>query len=578
MATERGRRREKAPGTSIGRAGSVLSAAWSELLALVLEVGGRKAGETVIRALTPVQDTPSGAIDALIESYRQYLGEMASALPAIGRYLTAQTKPEAQSVGRLLLQLSPGELPKQNAWRLSARVSEEAGEVGRLYTTKATIDALRKAADENLEPGHKPLGELLSRLAILLGKIDEINLARVLEELKYDFRRRGFEAISNMRTELDSLLNPDLQQLYATFDSLAPALGELVTQRILSNGLLDQYALAEKGEGQWTDSVKAYWIPGDPLLHVQERFQAIGIELSERMSVVAGRHDGLILDHEHDAVYEVRYFEDRYDVYGAREGRRYKIHGGHGEILLPVRVMDAAQGLVVWSIDKRIVQEQLDVARTKLEAWDTGAGRTPIILSVADHREGDLGAYAEITLGCLATPPDNPLAVGMWMLSRTPVTSDRAQAASETIWGFQKTPAHIEVRYRGKTVTWKLREKEGSPLLLKLTLPRGGEVSSMSIPMLVYTTKATGSYTLSSLNRTLVIRNGQGEQVRGGGTGVSLSVPGREAGTISDMLRRLGLVNDAGERARLPIFSVWTEHASGEAYAPALVIVPTDMT
>jgi len=581
MATGQGRgRSSKAPVTGIGQVGSVLSAAWSELVALALEAGGRKAGETVIRALTPAQGTPSGAIDALIESYRQYLGEMASALPAVGRYLTAQIKPEAQSGGRLLLQLGSSELPERNAWRLSANESEKAGEVGRLYTTRATIKALEEEVERNLPQSHDPLWRLLDGLAVLLEEIGEINLARVLDELKYAFRRRGFEAISEMRTELDRLLDPDLQQLYATLDSLAPALGEGVTQRILSNGLLEQFALAEKGEDPWIDSINGYWIPPDILMPLQERFQAIGIELSDRMSVVAGRHDGLILDHQHDAVYEVRYFEDRYDVYGAREGRRYKIPG-HGEILLPVRVMDAAQGLLVWSIDKRIVQEQLDVARTGLEAWDTGAGRTPIILSVADHREGDLGAYAEITLGCLATPPGNPLAVGMWMLSKTPVTSDRAQAASQTIWGFQKTIADITVDRNGNSVKWELRDrgaKKSSDPLLTLALPRGGGASSMSIPMLVYTTKATSSYNLSSLNRTLVIRNGQGEQVRGGGTGVSLSVTGGEPGTIGYMLRRLGLVNDAGKRARLPIFSVWTEHASGEAYAPALVVLPTDMT
>ena len=631
--------------TDIKQAGSVLSAAWSELLALALEAGKKKAGDAVSRTLSPALDGPSSAVGALIENYSQYLGDIARALPAVGRYLAAQLKPENQSTGKLLLQVSPEGLPKElsNLWRLTAQRSEEIEKAGRVYELYVTAETRKRL----------PPLDRLSGLATLLQETDVINLDRVLDELKYDFRRRSFEAIPDIRNKLKLFLDPvaELQSrarderlhatiealalheqvarrilsdgflrqyvdsskeeeigrrileylqkrfqeigieladrlselvglhepprvrvepLYATFEALAPALGEQVTRRILSDGLLRHYL----------DPIEEDENRRKILEYLRERFRTIGIELSDRLSQLVGRRDGLILDHKNDRVYEVRSFPDRHDIYGAREGRRYRV-GGSKDVLLPVRVMDASQGFVVWSIDKRFVQEHLETRRTRLEAWDTGGGMTPIVLSVAQHREGDLGPYEEITLGCLATPPGNPLAVGMWMLSQTPVTTKDAAEASKAIWGFEKERADIKVTYRGNSSTWTLG---GGAEGLEFTLPRGGDGSSMSVPMLVYTRKDPGHNNLSPLNRTLIIRNGQGEQVRGGGAGVSLSVNGgekKEPHEICYMLRRLGLViGKKGEKkatlARTPTFSVWTEHVSGEAHAPALVVLPRD--
>ena len=65
------------------------------------------------------------------------------------------------------------------------------------------------------------------------------------------------------------------------------------------------------------------------------------------------------------------------------------------------------------------------------------------------------------------------------------------------------------------------------------------------------------------------------EQVRGGGTGVSLVVTEYRNFRLCDTLRRLNLVDGQGVLARAPIFTVWTEHVSAEVGAPSLMVAPT---
>jgi len=577
MAADTGQRRDpKAPNAAFGRAGSVLAAAWSEFFARAFEAGGRTVSDAILQALSPAErdGSSSGGIEALIERYRQVLGETASLLPAVGRYLTGLAKPVSGGTNRLLFRVSTRETQDAGVqWQIAAREDQPDWPLRILFTTQTTIEALESAAKTGLRPDSATLADLVFGAAVTIECRNVRDLAVLLDELKYEFRRRGPSALPEIRDELRALLDPELDQYYPTLTVLKHALGEQVMERIVAERILSKYAGALEGGGSALGSSVLEWI--------QDRFRSVGIVLSDRVSAVAARHDGLILDHLNDAVYEVRYFADHYDVYGLREGRRYNVSwDGHDvDVLLPVRVLDASQGFVVWSIDKRTVQEQLDCDRTDLEAWDTGAGKTPVVLFIVDQREGDLGAYAEIVLGCLATPPGQPLAVGLWTLGEVPINSPLAKAANEAIWGYRKVDARIEIDYRDSSVICELRgtstRDDGEPCL-RLVLPRGGEAASMPLPLLAYTVKPRSPETQSSLHRTVITRSGSGEQVRGGGTGVSLVVGNRETFGLCDNLRHLGLIDDYGVLARRPLFTVWTERVTAEIGAPALVVPPSD--
>jgi hypothetical protein len=244
-------------------------------------------------------------------------------------------------------------------------------------------------------------------------------------------------------------------------------------------------------------------------------------------------------------------------------------------------VTDASQALVVWTIDKRIVNEELAVHGTSLEAWDVGEGKTPVVLSALDQREGDLRAHRELVVGCLVAPRNQPLAVGLWPLGEAPVSTDLAKVASETIWGYEKTLAsEIRMILHERSVKFELWEKldpASDPVrTVELTVPRGGESYSLPLPVLSYTLKRTRPKAPGFLHRTLIARAGQEEQVRGGGAGVTLSVSkGRPEG-LGDTLRRLRLVDAAGKLAQAPQFTVWTEKMTADVGPPALVVTTAD--
>jgi len=130
-------------------------------------------------------------------------------------------------------------------------------------------------------------------------------------------------------------------------------------------------------------------------------------------------------------------------VYGEQEGLAYEVNGK--AIRLPLRVVDASQALAAWSVDKRLVQEALPkVPDLDLRAWDTGANRTPVTLMFVHYKDGDLGPYYELGLGCFVAPRRDPLSVGVYMLDSILVSSRPAVDVGEVIWGYEKE--YVRVR------------------------------------------------------------------------------------------------------------------------------------
>jgi hypothetical protein len=541
-------------------------------LSRTLEAGGRQAGEKLLEALIPAlsdREVPGG-VEALISTYRQYLGEMANMLPAVARYLTGQMQPTA-GASKVLFQLSD-DATMAAVRRRSARESYQ-GQATYAYTTPATLKKITQDIDARLPGRHAAPASLLKQLADMLTHSNVIDITTWLDELKYDLRRHGLGALPEIRRELRPLLDSRLDQYCITASSLQTSLGEKVLRRIVRDGLLEHYLEPLRSSEPYASD--GPMITPYVLERLQRQFRDVGIRLSDRISGFAGRDDGVIFDHENDAAYEVRYFDDHYDVYGDAVGRRYladpadPIRG----LLLPARVMDASQGFAAWSVDKREIQDELNQAGAGLEAWDIGRGKTLVMLYVADHREGDLGPYAEIMLGCLATQTREPLAVGLWILGNVPVSSPNVAIVGEQIWGHPKIPANVAFSYRARSVLCEW-QGGGAETLLALELPRGGEGSSMSLPVLIYGRRRQYDGGPYGFYQTLITRSGTGEQLRGGGAGVRLSVPGREG--LCDYLRRLGLVTTNGSLARPPLFTGWSEHVFGEASAPNLLIATSD--
>jgi hypothetical protein len=575
--------------------GSELTGAWSEFVARALEAAKRKAGEALTQALTPapgIGDAPGG-VEGLVAMYRQYLGEMANYLPVIARYISGQAKPVEGKTRRLILRISTRD---QMVAMVAKRTAKEAaGEDGPfvLYMTEAAIkDCAARLSAQGISQSR--ILPVLCALQKELARDGTLDLGSKLDDLKYDYRRRGADALPDIRDALSEFLDQKLDECYSALKQLKLSLGEDALRSMIDQKMLIQLAKTIAGIDKWgTDDLRITDFVWSQLF---SRFQKAGIQLSARLSVLSGRHEGYILDHGNDDTYEVKYSERFYDVYGERQSRQFKYTVNKPEqandaqtlsdteqtVLTPVRVMDTSQGFMAWSVDKRILQELMDTARNRLEAWDTGNGKGLAMLYVGDHREGDLGAYRELMLGCLATPCDQPLAVGLWMLGQVPVSSMRAKAASKEIWGFEKTLARIDLEYSSRSVTCELRPENASAeaaWLLQLKLPRAGAGVSTALPLLFYSLKdyldpekrTDDQRTQPVLHRTLVTRSGTGEQLRGGGGGTALSV--HKACPLYELLRQLDLVDCDGKLIRTPRFSAWSESVWGEASAPQMVLV-----
>ena len=326
-------------------------------------------------------------------------------------------------------------------------------------------------------------------------------------------------------------------------------------------------------------SVRRAWEQAE-LDTVRKEFCKHGIHLSERVSIVGGRNGWTVTDHEMDSQYAgvVDAQAKQVDVIGPREGLLYSDGGSFGTIHLPLRVRSARQGFVVYSVDRDIVQGYVNSGLSaNFRAWDSGARRTPVVIFIVDYLDTDIGPYKELGIGCFVAPKDDPLALGMHILA-LPVSEMRSVAAGQAIWRYPKKKYQLDFDYSNPTeVTCALRAEqarhERQALVLRLTLPREGDGSSVDIPFNSYTNKDHLCF------RTVFTRSGSGEAMRAGGS-VKLIVekaapagdqPSRQyAGppSVWEILDAFELRAHAFPDSRKIMFSGWTEHMSGAFSAP----------
>jgi hypothetical protein len=74
------------------------------------------------------------------------------------------------------------------------------------------------------------------------------------------------------------------------------------------------------------------------------------------------------------------------------------------QVVLPVRVLDAAQGMALYSVPIEPVQAILADAEAVIRPVDLGRGRTVLSIFGVHHREGDLGSYNEIGVAFYVAP------------------------------------------------------------------------------------------------------------------------------------------------------------------------------
>ena len=541
---------------TLGRAGSVLANAGTQFLSHGLDITGRRSGGAAAEAAGAEQDRASSTtwIDRLLENYRQYLGEMAMVLPMVAQRISKDLEPATGE--RLLLRIDLDE-EFRNAFAAVARIKSPFDKAA----SAKSLSTMTADASTSIGAAVRPMP--ITGLKDLIAQYEKLRtLPKLLDRFKYDFRRRGIAALSEMPDAFR-----DLGRLYTTsqaaLEALPSLLGETVLRRIVDDRLYDSLELAYKSRN------------GAHLGWLREKLTGAGLVLSGRVSLLARGRGWLLLDHEKNWVFEVRLVSSAADtpkqwleIYGQHEGHRYtvKLARTSRELLLPVRVQDASQGLAVWTIDKRIVQDYLDSRRLRLKAWDIGASKTPVALCIVDYREGDLGPYFELGLGCFATPFRDPLAVGMFLVGRLPVTSELACEAGKQIWGYDKVEDDLQIQYRDRSVT--CTQRRGNQPMVTFTLPRRGDNKSAPVPLFTYTQKAGG------LHRTVITRGGEGETVRSGGSGVELIVDlkARTRTPLCDDLLYFGLVDETGKLAQAPLFTAWTEKMTGVLEAPCVVV------
>ena len=311
---------------------------------------------------------------------------------------------------------------------------------------------------------------------------------------------------------------------------------------------------------------------------VRTEFRKHGICLTEHVSIVGGRNGWTVTDHEMDRQYVgvVNAETNQVDVFGPGEGLLYG--GSFGTIRLPLRVHNARQGFVIYSVDRDIVQGYVSSGLSAdFRAWDSGARRTPVVIFIVDYLDTDIGPYKELGIGCFVAPKDDPLALGMHTLA-LPVSEKQSVEAGQAIWHYPKKKYQLDFDYSNPTeVTCALRAEratdEGQTLVLRLTLPRGGDGSSVDIPFNSYTNKDHLCF------RTVFTRSGSGEAIRAGGANVKLIVekaapagdqPSQCAGppSVWEILDAFELRDHAFPDSRKIMFSGWTEHMWGQFSAP----------
>lgn len=231
---------------------------------------------------------------------------------------------------------------------------------------------------------------------------------------------------------------------------------------------------------------------------------------------------------------------------------------GH-RVVLPVRVLDAAQGMALYAVSIDAVQAFLTETGAPFRPVTLGRGRTGLSIFGVHHREGDLGSYDEIGVALHVAPREDPLAVGLYIVD-FPVNARFPRLAGRDIWGYAKSEAIVELTLEATQATWRLGRPGAHQPLLIITFPRGGHGASTAVPLPTYTLSGAGD-----IIRTVITRTGRGERIRAHGRGVRLELSHPVAGAddaIWKLLHRLDVADSP------PMIHAWTEHMSAEFGLP----------
>jgi hypothetical protein len=224
-------------------------------------------------------------------------------------------------------------------------------------------------------------------------------------------------------------------------------------------------------------------------------------------------------------------------------------------VTMPCVVRDASAGTATFEVDSAAARGLVPGA---FEVEETAPGRCHLTLAVIDYRDNDLGPYHEVGITFFVRPaagtglgertgePEGE--VGTY-IHRLPVDDGFSCEAGRAVWGFPKTVDTIDFAYRDTSATVTLLVD--GELVLRLTLPRGGDDEMPQLPMVTYTMIDGAPH------GTAFSQGGTGSTV-GDGSGVTLELGDHP---FASELAALGLPS-------APAFTTWTERMEATFDAP----------
>lgn len=216
-------------------------------------------------------------------------------------------------------------------------------------------------------------------------------------------------------------------------------------------------------------------------------------------------------------------------------------------VTMPCVVRDASAGTAMFEVDAAAARALVPGA---FEVVETAPARCQLAIAVIDYRDNDLGDYREVGITLFVTPQGAAAEQAGTYITHLPVDQEFTCEAGRTIWGFPKSVERIDFDYADDRLTTTLH-MDGQ-LVLRLTLPRGGDDEMPPLPMTTYSTIGGVPHA------TAFSQGGAGSQVLMGGDGVEL-VLGEHP--IAKELAGLGLPAEAE-------LTTWTERMQGTFEAP----------
>jgi Acetoacetate decarboxylase (ADC) len=216
-------------------------------------------------------------------------------------------------------------------------------------------------------------------------------------------------------------------------------------------------------------------------------------------------------------------------------------------VTMPCVVRDASAGTAMFEVDAGAAAAMVPDA---FEVVESSPGRCQLSLAVIDYRDNDLGDYHEIGVILFVKPRGGADDAAGTYIAHLPVDQAFTCEAGRTIWGFPKSVEDIAIAYEERSMTATLRMD--GVLVLRVTLPRGGDDQMPAMPMTTYTLIDGVPHA------TAFTQGGTGSQVVVGGDGASLELGDHP---LAKELSRLGL-------PAAPQLTTWTERMQGTFETP----------